>query len=181
MMKEKQWSGLRNFCAATSGNRGPSRRTCVPCGDLPSGRRAGRLPRNCCPPGRGAVRPGIPAGVGERHAGGDPGLGRDRLALLIETICATGHPGQRGAVYHGGGCRDRRGTDRHEGLGWTILLPQKLCRRLLKIRQNAKRSSPVRSFSPETESACPGNVSGRDEKAVRPCGRGGEQGVPHNY
>ena len=69
MMKEKQWSGLRNFCAATSGNRGPSRRTCVPCGDLPSGR---------------------PAGVGERHAGGDPGLGRDRLALLIETICATG-------------------------------------------------------------------------------------------
>ena len=90
MMKEKQWSGLRNFCAATSGNRGPSRRTCVPCGDLPSGRRAGRLPRNCCPPGRGAVRPGIPAGVGERHAGGDPGLGRDRLALLIETICATG-------------------------------------------------------------------------------------------
>ena len=28
--------------------------------------------------------------VGERHAGGDPGLGRDRLALLIETICATG-------------------------------------------------------------------------------------------
>ena len=51
---------------------------------------AGRLPRNCCPPGRGAVRPGIPAGVGERHAGGDPGLGRDRLALLIETICATG-------------------------------------------------------------------------------------------
>ena len=50
-----------------------------------------------------AVRPGIPAGVGERHAGGDPGLGRDRLALLIETICATGHPGQRGAVYHGGG------------------------------------------------------------------------------
>lgn len=59
-------------------------------GDLPSGRRAGRLPRNCCPPGRGAVRPGIPAGVGERHAGGGPGLGRDRLALLIETICATG-------------------------------------------------------------------------------------------
>ena len=57
---------------------------------MPSGRRAGRLPRNCCPPGRGAVRPGIPAGVGERHAGGDPGLGRDRLALLIETICATG-------------------------------------------------------------------------------------------
>ena len=49
-----------------------------------------------------------------------------------------GHPGQRGAVYHGGGCRDRRGTDRHEGLGWTILLPQKLCRRLLKIRQNEK-------------------------------------------
>ena len=48
------------------------------------------------------------------------------------------HPGQRGAVYHGGGCRDRRGTDRHEGLGWTILLPQKLCRRLLKIRQNEK-------------------------------------------
>ena len=38
-------------------------------------------------------------------------LGRERLELLMETICATGHPRQRGEVYHRGGACLRKSGD----------------------------------------------------------------------
>ena len=41
--------------------------------------------------------------------------GRERLALLMEAICATGHPGQRGALPHCGGGRAGQGGNLPQG------------------------------------------------------------------
>ena len=86
--------------------------------------------------------------------------GRERLALLLETICGTGIRVSEvryvtvEAVYRGRAEISLKGKIR------TILLPGKLCRKLLKYPGN-KKSLPARFFSPETKKASPAGRSGR--------------------
>ena len=86
--------------------------------------------------------------------------GKPRLGLLMETICATGIRVSEvkyitvEAVHCGKAEISLKGKIR------TIMLPGKLCRKLLKYARKQK-SFPARYFSPETERECPGGRSGR--------------------
>ena len=53
-------------------------------------------------------------------------------AALAGNPLRHGYPGQRAAIHHRGGGAKRRGGNRPEGKIRTILLPTKLCRKLLK-------------------------------------------------
>ena len=87
-------------------------------------------------------------------------LGRERLALVMETICATGiRVGEVPFITVEAVCRGR--TDvALKGKVRTIFLPDRLCRRLLQYARKLK-SPPARSFSPEAENGCPAHRSGR--------------------
>ena len=69
------------------------------------------------------------------------GLGRDRLALIMETICATGI--RVSEVRHITVEAARRGRTEitSKGKVRVILLPNKLCRKLLKYAQKQKTAS----------------------------------------
>ena len=90
--------------------------------------------------------------------------GRERLALLLETICGTGIRVSEvryvtvEAVYRGRAEISLKGKIR------TILLPGKLRRKLLKYARKRKRHLP------------PADLGG-DESTVRQGGRGTQQGV----
>ena len=78
--------------------------------------------------------------------------GLERLALLMETICATGVRVSEVKYFTVESARRGRAEIRLKGKIRTILLPNKLCRKLLKYAKK-KKPSPARFFSPETEPA----------------------------
>ena len=102
--------------------------------------------------------------------------GRERLALLLETICGTGIRVSEvryvtvEAVYRGRAEISLKGKIR------TILLPGKLCRKLLKYARKQKIASGE-IFLTRNEKGIPPADLGGDESAVRQGGRGTQQGV----
>ena len=87
-------------------------------------------------------------------------LGRERLALLMEAICATGIRVSEVRYLTVEAVERGRAEISLKGKIRTILIPGKLRRKLLKFARKTK-PSPARSFSPETEKGCPENRSGR--------------------
>ena len=85
--------------------------------------------------------------------------GRERLALLLETICATGVRVSEVRFITVEAARWGRADVSLKGKIRTILLPGKLCRKLLKYAKS-KKSPPARFSSPEAEAACPGSRFG---------------------
>lgn len=85
-------------------------------------------------------------------------VGKERLALLMETICATGIRVSEVQYITVEAAQQGRTEISLKGKIRTILLPGKLCKKLLKY---AKKPSPVRYFSPETERDSPENRSGQ--------------------
>ncbi len=69
------------------------------------------------------------------------GLGRERLALLMETICATGIRVSEVRYITVEAARAGRTEIRLKGKIRTILLPSKLCRKLLKYARKQKTAS----------------------------------------
>lgn len=87
-------------------------------------------------------------------------LGQARLALLMETICATGIRVSEVKYLTVEAVKQGRADIALKGKIRTILLPAKLCRKLLKYARKIK-PPPVRSFSPKAEKVCPGGRSGQ--------------------
>ena len=69
------------------------------------------------------------------------GLGRKRVALIMETICATGIRVGEVRYITVEAARDGRATISLKGKIRTILLPGKLCRKLLKYAKKQKITS----------------------------------------
>ena len=69
------------------------------------------------------------------------GLGRERLALLMETICATGIRVSEVRYITVEAAQAGRTEIRLKGKIRTILLPSKLCRKLLKYARKQKTAS----------------------------------------
>lgn len=101
-------------------------------------------------PGKAAQAPAarLPGGVQGAHPGGipaaavrGPGGGRERLALLLETICATGIRVSELRFVTVEAARRRRADAALKGKIRTILLPGKLCRKLLKYAGRNKTAS----------------------------------------
>ena len=103
--------------------------------------------------------------------------GRERLALLLETICGTGIRVSEvryvtvEAVYRGRAEISLKGKIR------TILLPGKLCRKLLKYARKQKIASGEIFLTRNEKRHLPPADLGGDESAVRQGGRGTQQGV----
>ena len=87
-------------------------------------------------------------------------LGRDRLALLLETICATGIRVSEVRYITAEAIQAGRAKISLKGKLRTILLPNKLCRKL-KSSQKRKKSLLERFFSPEAGRECLDGRSGR--------------------
>lgn len=68
-------------------------------------------------------------------------LGRDRLALLMETICSTGIRVSEVRYITVEAARDGKAEIALKGKIRTILLPGKLCRKLLKYARKQKTAS----------------------------------------
>ena len=77
-------------------------------------------------------------------------LDRTRLELLMETICATGIRVSEVRYITVEAAQRGRTEISLKGKIRTILLPAKLCRKLLKYAKS-KKTFPVSCFSPETE------------------------------
>lgn len=88
------------------------------------------------------------------------GLGRERLALLLETICSTGIRVSEVKYITVEAARTGRAEISLKGKLRTILLPGKLCRKLKKYAK-AQKIASGEIFSPEAEKVCPGDRSGR--------------------
>ena len=87
-------------------------------------------------------------------------LGRGRLSLLMETICATGIRVSEVRYITAEAVREGRTEIALKGKIRTILLPGKLCRKLEKYARQ-KKSPPASCSSPEAEGPCPGSRSGQ--------------------
>ena len=87
-------------------------------------------------------------------------LGRERLALLLEAICATGIRVSEVRYLTVEAARQGKAEIHLKGKIRTILIPGKLCRKLLKYAARQK-IVPVRFFSPETTRPSPAGRSGR--------------------
>lgn len=87
-------------------------------------------------------------------------LGRERLALVMETICATGiRVGEVPFITVEAVCRGR--TDvALKGKVRTIFFLTDCAVGCCNTPGN-KKSPPARSFSPEAENGCPAHRSGR--------------------
>ena len=85
--------------------------------------------------------------------------GKKRLALLMETICATGIRVSEVPYITLEAAQAGKAEIALKGKIRTILLPSRLCRKLLTFAKKIK-PPPVRSFSPEAARVCPGNKSG---------------------
>ena len=88
-------------------------------------------------------------------------LGRERLALVMETICATGiRVGEVPFITVEAACRGR--TDvALKGKVRTIFLPDRLCRRLLQYARKQKITIRRDLSHREAENGCPAHRSGR--------------------
>ena len=87
-------------------------------------------------------------------------LGRGRLSLLVETICATGIRVSEVRYITAEAVREGRTEIALKGKIRTILLPGKLCRKLEKYARQ-KKSPPASCSSPEAAGPCPGSRSGQ--------------------
>ena len=87
-------------------------------------------------------------------------LGRERLALLLETICSTGIRFSEVKYITVEAVRAGRADISLKGKLRTVLLPGKLCRKLKKYAR-AKKSPLVKFFSPEAERAYLGGRFGQ--------------------
>lgn len=87
-------------------------------------------------------------------------LGRGRLSLLMETICATGIRVSEVRYITAEAVREGRTEIALKGKIRTILLPGKLCRKLEKYARQ-KKSPPASCSSPEAAGPCPGSRSGQ--------------------
>ena len=85
--------------------------------------------------------------------------GRERLGLLMETICATGIRVSEVRYITVEAARLGRAEVSLKGKVRTILLPAKLCRKLEKFARKT-RPSPARYSAPETETRSPAARSG---------------------
>ena len=85
-------------------------------------------------------------------------MGRDRLVLLMETICATGIRVSEVKYITVEALRRGKAEISLKGKIRTILLPGKLCRKLLKY---CKKPFPDRCSSPETARDSPASRFGR--------------------
>lgn len=84
----------------------------------------------------------------------------NRPVLQLETICATGIRVSEVRYITVEAAQGGRTEISLKGKIRTIILPGKLCRKLLKYAKH-KKSPPVRFFSQEAEEACPGTRFGR--------------------
>ena len=86
--------------------------------------------------------------VAAAEAAGDRGL-----ALLMETICSTGIRISEGQYITVEAAKNGKTEIALKGKIRTILLPSKLCRKLLKFATQ-KKPPPARSFAPKAASPC---------------------------
>lgn len=86
--------------------------------------------------------------VAAAEATGDRGL-----ALLMETICSTGIRVSEVQYITVEAAKNGKTEIALKGKIRTILLPSKLCRKLLKFAARQK-PSPARSFAPKAASPC---------------------------
>ena len=104
--------------------------------------------------------------------------GENRLALLMEAICSTGVRVSEVRYLTVEAARAGRAEVRLKGKIRTILLPGKLCRKLLKYAQNAKnRLRRDLSHQKREEPGPPADLGGA-ETPVPGGGSGPHQGVP---
>ena len=103
--------------------------------------------------------------------------GKEQLGLAMETIGATGIRVSELAYITVEAARAGRAEIALKGKIRTILLPGKLCRKLLKYAKN-KTPNPARSFSPDPGGAVAAADMGGDEGDLRTGGGGAHQGVP---
>ena len=82
------------------------------------------------------------------------------LALLMETICSTGIRVSEVQYITGEAAKNGKAEIALKGKIRTILLPSKLCRKLLKFATQ-KKPPPARSFAPKAAMQCPVIRSGR--------------------
>ena len=104
-------------------------------------------------------------------------LGRERLALLMEAMCATGVRVSEVKYLTVEAAGRGRAEIRLKGKVRTILLPGKLCRRLLKYARKKDRLRRDLSHQMRERSAPKADLVG-DEGPVPPGGGGAQQGVP---
>ena len=86
--------------------------------------------------------------------------GRERLALLLETICGTGNPGVRGALCHRGGRVPGKGRNLLEGQDPDHPAAGQALPQAPQIRQETKIASGE-IFLTRNEKASPAGGSGR--------------------
>lgn len=104
-------------------------------------------------------------------------LGQERLGLLVEAMGATGIRVSEVRYLTVEAARQGKAEISLKGKIRTILLPGKLCRKLLQYAQKQK-PPPVQSFAPKAERAGPPADLGGDEAVVRARRGGPAQGVP---
>lgn len=85
--------------------------------------------------------------------------GQERLALIMETLCATGIRISELRYITVEAAKDGRATITLKGKIRTILMPTKLHRKLVKYAKKEK-SLPARSFAPKAASRSHGGRSG---------------------
>ena len=97
--------------------------------------------------------------------------GRERLALLLETICATGIRVSEVAYITVEAARQGQAEIFLKGKVRLILLPQKLCRKLLRYAKKQKTVSGEVFLTKNGDFLFPQTDLGRNESPV-PAGRG---------
>ena len=106
------------------------------------------------------------------------GLGRERLALLLETICATGIRVSEVKYITVEAAHAGRAEISLKGKLRTILLPGKLCRKLKKYARAQKIASGEIFRTRSGKRTVPAADLGGDEAAVQKSRGGPQQGVP---
>lgn len=86
--------------------------------------------------------------------------GRERLALLLEAVCATGIRVSEVKYLTVQAAKTGRAEIFLKGKVRVILIPKVLCRKLLTYAR-AQKTLPVKFFLPEAEGGCPGSRFGR--------------------
>ena len=107
-------------------------------------------------------------------------LGRDRLALLMEAICSTGVRVSEGKYLTVGAARAGRAEVRLKGKIRTILLPGKLCRKLLKYAKTQKTVSGEIFLTRNGKSLGRRQIWAEMKRVCREAGVAPSKVFPHN-
>ncbi len=107
--------------------------------------------------------------------------GKPRLMLLLETICATGIRVSEVKYITLEAARQGRAEITLKGKVRTILLPGKLCRKLLKLRSEEKHTFWRNLSYQRWEASQPKKHLGRNESIMPRCRGGGEQSVSPQF